>query len=92
MPKIWQRLEALNRVEKAIDDLHTTLYKNGLSSKVNTLWEWRRDINKVLVILITTLIIGLGAFIWRSVIATGNIEEKLKSIEHRLQSPFPPPQ
>jgi ferric-dicitrate binding protein FerR (iron transport regulator) len=77
--------EALARMEKRLDEIHKVIYGNGLSSKVNTLWEWRRDINKIIITLITALLIGLGGFIWQTVAARSSLNDQLEKIEHQLE-------
>lgn len=85
LPVIARKLDSLASCETQIREMHDVIYKNGLSSKINTLWEWRRDVNKVLIGLIMALIIGLGGFIWQNVTRAETLEKQLNMINHQLE-------
>lgn len=85
LPAIARKLDALASCETQIREMHDVLYKNGLSNKVSTLWEWRRDINKVIITLIVALIVGLAGFIWQSVTRNSLLERQFEKIEHQLE-------
>jgi len=89
MPEISRKLDQLaiyeEQVREQIREMHDVIYKNGLSHKVSTLWEWRRDINKVIITLIVAMIVGLGGFIWQSVTRAETLEKQLNMINHQLE-------
>jgi hypothetical protein len=83
--KVEANRQILARIEKKVDSIHATVYENGLSTKVNTLWEWRKDIQKILIGIITAILITIvGYFVTKPVDRGYDIEERLESIEHKL--------
>lgn len=89
IPIVENNRKTLERMEKKIDDIHDVVYKNGLSNKVSTLWEWRTDINKIILGIVTAILIAIiGYFIaspWDKDTKQGyDIERRLDKIERML--------
>lgn len=75
-------------ISDQVKDMHEVLYKNGLTSKVQTMWEWRRTIDKVIVGVITALLTAIGLYFFHPKDASADKEliEHLKKIEQKLDA------
>lgn len=89
LPEISQKIDRLALYEKQMHDriqeMHDVLYKNGLTSKINTLWEWHISINKILVALILAILIGIGSFVWQMVNGMVYARKQMEMIERKLE-------
>ncbi len=85
-----QRLDSFSkfeeRFEKQLNEIHEALYKNGLSSKVSDLWQWRARVEKRIYSVIMGVLIVVFSALMVAYINRPDVDERLGRIETKIEA------